>query len=63
MTTDLNLEKVVYLADLAAGFDFAKMDITKIAGENVMGEKYEEFYVDETAMYELILDVFYEEVR
>lgn len=63
MTTDLNLEKVIYLADLAAGFDFAGADITKIAGENVMGERYEEFYVDETAMYELILDTFYEEVN
>lgn len=61
MTTDLNLEKVAYLAGMAADFDFGSMDIRKVEGENVMGEKYEEFYVDETALYELILDVFYEE--
>ena len=28
-----------------------------------MGEKYEEFYQDDTALYELILQVFYEEVK
>lgn len=63
MTTDLNAEKVIYLADLAAGFDLSAADITKIKGETVMGEKYEEFYVDEDALYELILDTFYEEVK
>lgn len=62
MTTDLNVEKAAYLAGMAAGFDFKSTDITKIEGENVMGEEYEEFYVDEAAMYELILDTFYEEI-
>ena len=27
-----------------------------------MGEQFEEFHVDEDALYEMILDVFYEEV-
>ena len=31
-------------------------------GEVKMGEVFEEFYADETALYELILQVFYEEV-
>lgn len=62
MTTDLTLEKVTYLAGMAAGFDFGGTDIQKIAGETVQGDKFEEFYVDEDALYELILDVFYEEV-
>ena len=31
-------------------------------GEVQMGEIFEEFYPDETALYELILRVFYEEV-
>lgn len=63
MTTDLNAEKVTYLATMAAGFDFGGTDIRKVPGETVMGEEYEEFYVDEDAMYELMLDVFYEEVE
>ena len=63
MTTDLNAEKVTYLATMAAGFDFGGTDIRKVPGETVMGEEYEEFYVDEDALYELMLDVFYEEVE
>lgn len=62
MTTDLNVEKAVYLAGMAADFDFKATDVRKIDGKNVMGEDYEEFYIDETAMYELVLDIFYEEV-
>lgn len=61
MTTDLNLEKAVYLAGMAADFDFSATDISKVEGENVMGEKFEEFYVDEEALYRLIMDTFYEE--
>jgi hypothetical protein len=32
-------------------------------GETVMGEEFEEFYPDEDALYEMILDVFYEKVE
>ena len=32
------------------------------AGETTEGELFEEFYIDETALYELILEVFYEPV-
>ena len=28
-----------------------------------MGEQFEEFYADEEALYEMILEVFYEEVK
>ena len=31
-------------------------------GETVMGEVFEEFYADEEALYEMILDIFYEPV-
>ncbi len=34
-----------------------------LKGETVQGEEFEEFYVDETALYELILETFYEEVE
>ncbi len=62
MTTDLNLEKTTYLATMAAGFDFKATDVRKAEGKTVMGERYEEFYIDEDALYKMILDVFYEEV-
>lgn len=63
MTTDLNVEKVTYLAGLVSGFEFGSTDMYKIPGKTVMGDVYEEFYVDETAMYEMILEIFYEEVQ
>ena len=34
-----------------------------IPGETRMGEEYLEFYPDETALYEMILDIFYTEVE
>ena len=34
-----------------------------LPGETVMGEKFEEFYADEDAMFEMILDIFYEKVQ
>jgi hypothetical protein len=33
-----------------------------VPGEVVMGERFEEFRVDEDGLYQLILDVFYDEV-
>lgn len=61
MVTDLNAEKVTYLATMAAGFDFGSMNVYKVPGETVMGDVYEEFYADQDALYELILELFYEE--
>lgn len=62
MTTDLNVEKAAYLAGMATEFDFHSADIFKIEGENVMGEEYEEFYVDEKALHDLLFEIFYEEI-
>ena len=31
--------------------------------KTIMGDKYEEFYVDDDALYQLIIDVFYEPVE
>lgn len=40
----------------------ASTDMYSIPGETKMGEKYEEYYIDEDAFYEMILDIFYKEV-
>lgn len=63
MVTDISLDEVTYLAVQAAGYHFDSDSLYSLKGETVMGERYEEFYVDETALYELILEVFYEEVK
>lgn len=41
---------------------YRKEDLYTIPGETVMGETYEEFYVDEDAFYEMLLDIFYTEI-
>ena len=33
-----------------------------LLGETVQGENFEECYIDEAALYELILEIFYEPV-
>lgn len=59
MVTDIGTSEVTYLASLALGNGFSEGDIYPVSGEIVMGETYAEFYPDEEALYELILDVFY----
>lgn len=62
MVTDISVDEVGYLATQAAGYGFSREDMHTLKGATVMGDVYEEFYVDEEALYELILEVFYEEV-
>ncbi len=63
MVTDISAEEAVYLATQALSYSFNTEDIYTMEGEVVMGDTYEEFYQDDTALYELILRVFYEEVE
>lgn len=50
------------LAEDASEYVFDSSCMYNVPGKTVMGEIYEEYYVDEDALYELILEVFYEEV-
>lgn len=63
MVTDISLDEVSYLAVQAMGYHFDENSMYSLEGENVRGEQYEEFHVDEAALYELILRIFYEEVE
>lgn len=60
--TDLTIDEMTYLASTAAGYSFSSDNIYSLPGETIQSEttEYEEFYVDEEALYELILEVFYE---
>lgn len=62
MVTDISLDEVSYLAVQVLGYHFDENNLYSLEGENVMGEQYEEFHADETALYELILKIFYEPV-
>lgn len=63
MVTDITVDEVSYLATQVMGYSFSEEGMYSLAGATVMGEKFEEFYADETSLYELILKVFYEEVE
>lgn len=63
MTTDITADEVAYLAPILVDYHFDSDNFYMLEGQTVMGEEFEEFYADETALYELILDVFYREVE
>lgn len=63
MVTDISLDEAAYLAPILADYAYDEDDFYTLPGETVMGEQYEEFYPDEDAMFEMILDVFYEKVQ
>ena len=63
MVTNVTSGEAVYLATELLDYDFGgKNEFRMIEGETVMGEVFEEFYVDEEALYEMVLDIFYEPV-
>lgn len=59
MATDLSLPEAFYLATVLPQYQFDEQSFYKVTGMTVMGDEYEEFYPDEAALFELILDVFY----
>ena len=57
--TNLSAAEVTYLGTLLFRGGFQDAGILSIKGEAAMGETYAEFHVDEQAMYEMVLEVFY----
>ncbi len=62
MVTDVTVDKAVYLASQALDYRGGSNNFYMLEGETVMGEQFEEYYIDETALYEMILEIFYEPV-
>lgn len=63
MVTNVTVDEVAYLAPMLVDYRFDENGFYMLEGKTVMGEQFEEFHVDEEALYELILEVFYEEVK
>lgn len=63
MVTDITADEAVYLAGQALSYSFSPEDIYGMEGHVEMGETFEEFYQDDTALYEMILEIFYEELQ
>ena len=63
MVTSLTVQEITYLADTLLGYDFSMENIISIPGESKMGEKHEEFYLDDAALKQIVIDVFYDKVK
>lgn len=61
--TDVAVEEITYLATQVLGMSFGEEDLRMIPGETTMGEKYEEYHVNEEDLKRLILEMFYDEVQ
>lgn len=57
--TNIDASRVTYLATIFANGNTTELNIESVEGEIIKGEYYAEFYPDEKALYELILDIFY----
>lgn len=62
VVTDLTIDEMTYLVSIAKDYSFSGDSLYTLQGETIKGEEFEEFYVDEAALFELILQIFYEAV-
>ena len=60
MITSLSVDEITYLASNLMGYEFSIENIINLSGMSSIGEKNEEFYLDEKALKEVVIDVFYE---
>ena len=63
MVTNLSVDKVTYLALNTISHGGMEPIFESVPGTVQQGEEYAEFYPDEKALYEMILQVFYTEVE
>lgn len=62
MVTNIDLSKVSYFASLVVGGTDFSVNMKTTAGNMKMGEEFAEYYLDETAAYQTVLEVFYKQV-
>ncbi|MBQ8983010.1 MAG: LCP family protein [Lachnospiraceae bacterium] len=60
MVTDINESSFSYLVTETYAYDFQLDNIYSLQGEVIQGNQFEEFYADDDAMQELIVELFYE---
>lgn len=51
------------LAEIVSEYSFDEANVYTIPGETIMGARYEEHYIDENALYDMIIEIFYEPVE
>ncbi|MBP3294946.1 MAG: LytR family transcriptional regulator, partial [Lachnospiraceae bacterium] len=62
LVTDLTLDRITYLAAEAGGYRFNAGNIYSVPGTTKMGSIYEEYYVDEEALRDLIIRLFFKQI-
>ena len=56
-----NIDFVELVSELMS-YEYDENRMYTVPGETIMGETYEEYHVDDKALYDMIIDVFYNEV-
>lgn len=59
--TNLSTDRILMLLMMAKDYDVENIQFYNLPGETRMGEEYEEFYVDQVGLTEMILELFYKE--
>ena len=63
VVTSLTVQEIAFLADTLLGYDFSTENIISIPGESKLGDKHEEFYVDDVALKQIVTEMFYDRVE
>ena len=63
MVTDITPDEAVYLSTQILSMSLDESGIMMLKGDSARGSVYDEVYVDDKALYELILNIFYTEVK
>lgn len=61
LVSDMSVYELSDFANIL--IDYEDLGVTETMGKNVAGEIYMEFYVDEDALYEQVIDLFYERAK
>lgn len=62
MVTDIDINSFTYLVTEFINYNFDVKNMYSLEGETIQGDKFEEFYVDDDSLQELIVELFYEPV-
>lgn len=63
VVTDVSIDEMSYLASELLGYSIGDMKVYSVPGQTVMGTKFEEYYIDQAALKNQMLEIFYELVK
>jgi len=63
MATDVTIDEIVYLLTQVVDCSFSTENIYTLPGEIIRGEKYEEYYLDQVGVAEIVINLLYEPIE